>query len=242
VAADRAALVRALGHRFAEPGRLDQALTHRSAGAPHNERLEFLGDALLNLFIADAVYARFPRATEGELSRLRATLVRRETLAQVARSLSLGEHLRLGSGELKSGGSRRDSILADALEAILGAVYLDGGLDACRSVVLRLFGGLLDQLAPGSDLKDPKTRLQEHLQSRRLDLPSYTLRSIRGEEHERTFEVVCRLEGLAPQGAGGSAQRAGGAPGWETVGVGSSRRRAEQAAARRALERLGLVG
>jgi ribonuclease-3 len=220
--ANLAYLSDALGYRFRNPDLLEEALTHRSAGVPHNERLEYLGDAMLNAIIAGELYRRFPKASEGELSRLRASLVREETLAAIARELGLGEYLRLGPGELKSGGSRRASILADALEALFGAVYLDGGYSACQERVLAL---LRKRMESGVviGLKDPKTRLQEFLQAQRMPLPAYQVLEVSGEAHAQSFRVECKVPGLA-----GS-----------TLGEGNSRRRAEQAAASKALELLG---
>ncbi|MDG4594122.1 MAG: ribonuclease III [Candidatus Contendobacter sp.] len=210
----------ALNYAFRQPGLLEEALTHRSAAPRHNERLEFLGDALLNLVIAEYLFQCYPQASEGELSRLRATLVKGEALAELARGLKLGEELRLGQGELRSGGPQRESILADALEAIFGAVYLDGGLDACRALILRLYQDDLVGLASASELKDPKTRLQEYLQARQQPLPVYSVLEIHGEPHAQTFTVECAV-----------ADR-------RAVAMGSSRRKAEQDAARRLLEQL----
>jgi ribonuclease-3 len=195
------------------------ALTHRSAAGPNNERLEFLGDAVLNLVIAHRLYASFPQAAEGDLSRLRARLVSREPLAEIALALGLGETLRLGSGELKSGGFRRQSILADALEAVCGAIFLDGGLAAVEPVIGRLFATRVAALPEPEALKDAKTRLQEYLQSRSLTLPRYSVLGIEGEDHAQTFRVSCEVPGLALRVEGG----------------GSSRRRAEQQAAGRML-------
>ena len=195
------------------------ALTHRSAAGPNNERLEFLGDAVLNLVIAHRLYASFPQAAEGDLSRLRARLVSREPLAEIALALGLGETLRLGSGELKSGGFRRQSILADALEAVCGAIFLDGGLAAVEPVIGRLFAARVAALPEPEALKDSKTRLQEYLQSRSLTLPRYSVLGIEGEDHAQTFRVSCEVPGLALRVEGG----------------GSSRRRAEQQAAGRML-------
>jgi len=218
------ALLRRLGYRFREPALLVNALTHRSAGGRNNERLEFLGDAVLGMVIAEALYLRYPEASEGELSRLRAALVRKQTLAELARDLDLGEHLRLGSGELKSGGYRRESILADALEAIFGAVYLDSGFAACAAVIQGLYAARLAALpAEPVAVKDFKTRLQEHLQARHLGLPEYDVVSIRGSAHDQVFEVECRLADL-----GRSAR-----------GRGRSRRHAEQQAAQHMLDALG---
>jgi ribonuclease-3 len=195
------------------------ALTHRSAAGPNNERLEFLGDAVLNLVISRHLYQAFPRASEGDLSRLRARIVSREPLAGVAAALKLGDALQLGSGELKTGGFRRQSILADALEAVCGAVYLDGGLPAAEQVIGVLFAPLMASLPALDALKDAKTRLQEHLQSRGLALPHYVVERIEGEPHAQMFTVRCEVLQLSL-----SAQ-----------GHGSSRRRAEQEAAERML-------
>jgi len=196
------------------------ALTHRSAPGANNERLEFLGDAVVNLSIAQRLYEAFPLATEGELSRLRARLVSREPLAEIAVSLGLGETLQLGSGELRSGGFRRQSILADALEALCGAIFLDGGLGAVEPIIARLFTERIAALPSPEALKDPKTRLQEYLQSRSLTLPRYQILGIEGEDHAQTFRVSCEVPGLALRVEGG----------------GSSRRRAEQQAAQAMLE------
>jgi ribonuclease-3 len=221
-----AELERLLGHSFRDPELARQALTHRSHGTPHNERLEFLGDGLLNCAVATLLYERFPRLPEGDLSRLRAALVNQASLSTVAGGLGLGERLRLGEGELKSGGFRRPSILADALEALLGAVYLDGGFDAVRATVERLLG---DRLESREDLpvhKDPKTALQELLQGRRLQLPRYSVQRTEGEAHEQTFTVECRVDDLGLAGSGS----------------GASRRAAEQAAAERVLEQVESTG
>ena len=217
-----ARLEKALAHDFARPALLEQALTHRSFSASHNERLEFLGDSVLNCTVARLLYDAFPELPEGSLSRLRANLVRQETLASVAFRLELGEILRLGEGELKSGGFRRPSILADALESIFGAVYLDAGFDAAAQVVGRLFTPLIAEIDPNASGKDPKTRLQELLQSRRLALPEYRLVGTRGEAHEQDFIVECVLA----------------RPALTTRGEGKSRRAAEQDAARQACEAL----
>lgn len=215
-------LAQLLGIEFAESDLLVMALRHRSAGNLNNERLEFLGDAILNLVIADRLYALHPDAAEGALSRWRASVVREETLATVARGLNLGDYLVLGSGELKSGGFRRDSILADALEATIGAVYLDQGFAVAKAMVERLFAALLENLPDAASLKDPKTRLQEFLQSGKLDLPTYEVTDVRGQAHKQVFEVTCRL--MHNQ--------------LTSVGRGSSRRKAEQAAAERMLVQL----
>jgi len=219
---DPAWLDRELGYRFSDETLLQRALTHRSAGGVHNERLEYLGDAALSLVVAEALYQRLPDASEGHLSRLRASLVRRSSLAEMARDLGFPKRLRLGPGELKSGGSRRDSILADACEAVLGAIYLDGGLEALRPVVLRLYGARLEALPAHEELKDPKTLLQERLQSRGLPLPSYRVDTIEGEDHCQQFTVACHVEGVA---AG-------------AIGVAGSRRAAEQEAAALMLAKL----
>ena len=213
-------MVDRIGHPFVDPGLLAQALTHRSAGAPHNERLEFLGDALVNLFAAEALYLRWPRADEGALTRARAELVRESALAPIGRALELGERLTLGPGEMKSGGHRRDSILADAVEAVVAAIYLDAGFEACRTVVLPWFTAAMDALPPPHKVgKDAKTRLQEWLQGRQKPLPVYELIAESGEDHAKTFRVSCTLA----------------APALVTEGEGNSRRSAEQAAAEAAL-------
>lgn len=212
-----------IGHRFTRPELLQQALTHRSAGAPHNERLEFLGDALVNLMVAEALYTHWPRADEGALTRARAELVRESALAPIARALELGERLTLGPGEMKSGGHRRDSILADALEALIAAIYLDSDFPTCREVVLPWFQAAIAALPPPHKVgKDAKTRLQEWLQARQKPLPVYTLIAESGEDHAKSFEVSCTL-----------AQ-----PAIAAEGIGNSRRAAEQAAAEAVLELL----
>ena len=198
------------------------ALTHRSAARANNERLEFLGDAVLNLVIARQLYADFPQAAEGDLSRLRARLVSREPLAEVAAALGLGAMLQLGSGELKSGGFRRQSILADALEALCGAIFLDAGLGAVEAIITQLFGARIAALPAPEALKDAKTRLQEYLQSRSFTLPRYTVLGIEGEDHAQTFRVSCEVPALRLRAEGG----------------GSSRRRAEQQAAERMLAQI----
>ena len=210
-----------LGVEPREPGLFEAALTHRSApGRINNERLEFLGDAVLNMLVAELLFARFPAASEGDLSRLRACLVSTGPLAEVAQSIALGDELRLGSGELKTGGFRRESILADALEALIGAVYLDGGLETARALVVRLCGPAIEALPSPEDLKDPKTRLQELLQGRGLALPDYRIVQVSGEPHAQRFDVRCEVSAL----------------GLVTAGEGSSRRRAEQDAAQRLLD------
>lgn len=213
-------LEKSLGYAFGEPQLLRQALTHRSAGSHNNERLEFLGDAILGCVIAEELFGRYPRAREGELSRLRALLVRRESLAEIARALELGKYLHLGSGERKSGGQRRDSILADALEALFGAIYLDTGFTAVQGCILGLFATRLDALAGAATLKDAKTRLQEYLQSRRKALPEYTVTRVSGQAHAQSFLVECVVRDVDVE---------------PSQGQGSSRRQAEQAAAEKML-------
>lgn len=215
-------LEQGLGYRFARSELLIQALTHRSYGSPHNERLEFLGDGVLNCVIAAELFERFPNLKEGELSRLRANLVRQEALHEIAKQLSLGDYLRLGEGELKSGGFRRPSILADALEAIIGAAYLDAGFETAQAMVLGLHQPLLARVDPNCSGKDPKTALQEWLQARKLPLPHYQVRETLGEAHAQEFEVQCSIPALTLQCAG----------------RGASRRAAEQAAAKLVLEKI----
>jgi ribonuclease-3 len=200
----------ALGHAFADAELLAQALTHKSHGRPHNERLEFLGDALLNHAVAESLFRMLPGAREGELTRLRAELVRESSLAQIARELKLGDFLRLGPGELKSGGFRRDSILADAFEALVAAVYLDGGWEACRGFLQRLFERRVAEAAASGAGKDAKTRLQEWLQGRGLPLPAYVLTGSTGDEHDKTFLVRCEIaaHGIAAEGSGSSRRAA----------------------------------
>ena len=216
----------ALGYECKDAALLEAALTHRSAGGPHNERMEFLGDAVLNCVAAVLVFREFATADEGELSRFRASLVSGETLAAIAADIGLGSQVRLGSGELKSGGFRRKSILADALEALLGAIYLDGGYAAATDVIERLLAARLDKLPSAAELKDPKTRLQESLQARGLPLPVYVVESVSGEAHNQLFNVGCAVAVL----------------GLKTLGVGASRRRAEQAAAQLLLDHLKSPG
>ena len=214
----------AIRHTFRDADLLAQALTHRSAGQPHNERLEFLGDAIVNLLAAEALYTAWPKADEGTLTRARTELVRESALASIARTLELGNLLRMGPGEMKSGGHRRDSILADAVEAVVGAIYLDAGLDACREVAMPWFEPLILALPPPNKIgKDAKTALQEWLQARGRALPAYELVSESGEEHARHFEVACSA----------------GTPPLRTLGGGSSRRAAEQVAAAEMLALLG---
>jgi len=211
-----------LGHPPSRPELIEQALTHRSAGPVNNERLEFLGDALVGLVVAEVLLQRFPQASEGELSRRRAALVNREALARIARELGLGDYLRLGSGELRTGGHARDSILADGFEALMGAIHLDQGFATARDVVLRLFEQPLAEVATRAAGKDPKTRLQEWLQARGQGLPEYEVIDVHGEQHAQRFTVRCRLA----------------ADGRAAVGDGTSRRRAEQQAAETMLAQL----
>ena len=212
---------RRLGYRFSNAVLLRQALTHRSHGVPHNERLEFLGDALLNFVIARLLFQQFTASPEGDLSRLRAGLVNQHALSELAASLSLGDHLRLGEGELKSGGFRRPSILADAFEALIGAIFLDGGFAAAEKVLTELYRPLLTAIDPqSSGDKDPKTRLQEYLQGRRLALPQYSIVSVIGEAHEQLFRVECAIAELSIR----------------SRGEGPTRRAAEQQAAQTAYD------
>ena len=213
------------GYQFRQIELLEQALTHRSyARAENYERLEFLGDSVLNLVISKHIYQRFTDASEGELSRLRASLVKEATLAKVAREIDLGEYLRLGSGELKSGGYRRASILADAVEALIGAVYLDADFNHAESVILRLYRNQLENLDSGVNLKDAKTRLQEYLQARKSGLPEYAVEKTTGKSHNQVFTVSCTVAELDLQ----------------SRGSGSSRKKAEQQAAKAILDQLGL--
>lgn len=212
----RAALEQRIGHRFTNPRLLEQALTHRSHGVDHNERLEFLGDGVLGCAVADELYARFPQLSEGKLTRLRASLVREEALAEAAARIGLGGHLRVGRIELQP------SLLADAVEAVIGAVFLDGGYDAARKAVAAVLGAQLDALDPEQSAKDAKTELQERLQARRLKLPEYRVVSVQGEPHRQSFEVECHVASLELR----------------ATGSGTSRQRAEQQAAQRLLDLL----
>lgn len=216
------ALTRKLGYAFRQPQLLREALTHRSHSTPHNERLEFIGDSILNCATAIALYQRFANLPEGDLSRLRANLVNKNVLFELAQPLGIGDALRLGEGELKSGGHRRPSILADALEAVIGAVYMDGGFEEAANLVARLLATKLDTVDPKQPGKDAKTLLQEYLQSKRLPLPKYTVAGTRGEAHEQTFRVICEVVELALSGEA----------------EGASRRAAEQGAALLVLEKL----
>ena len=193
---DLAQLSQRLGYSFSDPSLLQRALTHRSASVSNNERLEYLGDAVLDLVVAEELFHRFPHASEGELTRLRAALVKGKTLSKVAHELELGDFLSLGSGEIKSGGQHRESILADAVEAILGAIYLESGIDACRSRVRVWFADRLENQSLEVDEKDAKTRLQEWLQARSLPLPVYEVIKAEGEPHNQVLTVSCLVEGL----------------------------------------------
>lgn len=214
-----------LGYTFNQNELLLQALTHRSASNKHNERLEFLGDSILSYVIANVLYQRFPGIDEGDMSRMRATLVRGNTLAEIAREFDLGECLRLGAGELKSGGFRRESILANTLEALIGGVFLDSDIHIVEKLILNWYRRRLEEISPGDKQKDPKTRLQEYLQSRHLPLPSYLLVQVRGEAHDQEFTIHCQITGLMQP----------------VVGNGSSRRKAEQSAAEQAIKILEIA-
>ncbi|KZX64474.1 ribonuclease III [Vibrio sp. HI00D65] len=218
-------LERKIGYQFNDADLIHLALTHRSAAGKHNERLEFLGDSILSFVIADDLYHRFPKVNEGDMSRMRATLVRGHTLAELGREFELGDYLKLGPGELKSGGFRRDSILADAVEAIIGAIYLDSDTETVRGIILSWYQSRLEAIQPGVSQKDPKTRLQEFLQGRRNPLPVYTVTNIKGEAHNQEFTVECEVAGVDKP----------------VIGKGTSRRKAEQAAAETALEQLSNV-
>jgi len=209
-----------LGYAFKKPELLRQALTHRSFGAPNNERLEFLGDSVLNCAVASCLFRLYPKLSEGELSRLRANLVKEQTLAEIARRQHLGQRLVLGEGEVRSGGADRPSILADGLEAILGAIYLDGGFPVAEEVVSRLYAGYLEDVDLQTLGKDPKTLLQEYLQGRRLALPQYSIVSTTGEAHKQLFQVECLIQDLDIR----------------SLGKGHSRRSAEQNAAQLAYQ------
>lgn len=215
-------LYQAIGYTFTDQSVLKEALTHRSIGSKNNERLEFLGDSILGFVIGAEVYRRFPDAREGELTRIRSSLVKGETLALIAKEFQLGQYLALGTGEKKSGGQRRKSILADALEAIIGAIYLDAGIEQTQQCLLNWYKTRLEIIVVEDSHKDPKTQLQEWLQAKKLPLPEYSVLSIEGESHEQTFKVSCKIELLD-----------------EAVEAqGSSRRRAEQAAAEIVLEKI----
>ncbi len=215
-------LSRIIGYVFSDITILDKALTHRSASGFNNERMEFLGDSILGFVVADILYATLGKADEGDMSRLRSHLVKGVTLAEIAREINLGNYLQLGPGELRSGGQSRNSILADALEAVIAAVYLDGGLDSARKVITNLYRDRFDNITASDGLKDPKTRLQEYLQARHHKLPTYTVLEVTGEQHDQHFIVKCDVDDLNLQ----------------TVANGSSRRKAEQQAAKNILHEL----
>jgi ribonuclease-3 len=215
-------LLKKLGLQFNDVALFSVALTHRSAGEKNNERLEFLGDAVLGFVIADVLWKQFPKASEGDLSRLRASLVNQTTLAEIARELHLGDYLIMGSGELKSGGFRRDSILSDAVESIMGAILTDQGFTGCRAWVLSIFSERLSQLSTENWQKDPKTRLQEHLQARQLELPVYQLLAESGQPHVKHFTIECRVCLIEEP----------------VTGAGTSRKKAEQEAAEQMLKRI----
>ncbi|MFT7053367.1 MAG: ribonuclease-3 [Psychromonas sp.] len=212
-------LERRIGYTFADFSLLQQALTHRSALGNHNERLEFLGDSILSYAISTDLYSRFPKVDEGDLSRMRATLVCGKMLAEIGREFQLGDCLILGPGELKSGGFRRDSIIADGVEAIIGAAFLDSDIDNAKKLILKWFDSRLNTIEPGISQKDPKTRLQEHLQSRKQPLPIYEVLEIKGEAHNQRFTMSCSIDGLKA-----------------VEGQGTSRRKAEQIAANKMLD------
>jgi len=213
------------GYKFRQTNLLEQALTHRSYSRQlNNERLEFLGDSILNLIISNHIYKRFSAANEGDLSRIRASLVKEETLARVARQIDLGDYIHLGGGELKSGGFRRASILSDALEALIGAIYLDSDYAHTETAVLHLYQEQLQNVDAGANLRDPKTLLQEHLQANKNSLPSYQVEQITGKSHDQVFIVSCKLTDLDMQ----------------SNGKGSSRKKAEQQAAQKILDKLGI--
>jgi len=220
---DKVRLQRNLGYSFKEPKYLQLALTHRSLGNNNNERLEFLGDAILGFVVAEQIFTEFPNQKEGQLSRIRSRLVKRETLAEIATELDLGDYLALGHGELRSGGQTRSSILADAVEAIIAAIYLDSGMDAARIFIHNVLKTRIDKIQPDQQTKDPKTMLQEYLQARKIALPEYKVLSVTGEQHEQDFSVSCRVAGLDRL----------------STGQGPSRRAAEQHAAEQLLATLG---
>ena len=210
----------AINYSFTDPGLLETSLTHRSVSMRNNERSEFLGDSILGFVIAEQLFLKFTQADEGQLSRLRASLVKKETLAAISRELSIGKFLKLGQGELRSGGHHRDSILADAFEAIIAAIYLDGGYEKARHFILQIYRHRLETVTLEKGDKDPKTRLQELLQSRKIDLPEYLVLDASGPQHKQQFTVSCKIA---------SQSR-------ESIGRGESKRKAEQAAAEKMLE------
>ncbi|MFC0179903.1 ribonuclease III [Thorsellia kenyensis] len=217
-------LQRTIGYQFNDTELLLKALTHRSANSQHNERLEFLGDSILSYVIADILYIKFPKCQEGDLTRMRSVLVKEKTLAEIARDFDLGDVLLLGPGELKSGGFRRDSILADAVEAIIGAIFIDSDINVIKKTILAWYETKLEEISPGDKQKDPKTRLQEYLQSHQKSLPIYNVIQVKGDAHNQEFTIACAIANH------------------ETpfIGVGTSRRKAEQNAAEKVLSSLGL--
>lgn len=215
-------LSRRLGYEFKNLALLKQALTHCSAGSVNNERYEFLGDSILSFVIANALFSMFPGQSEGQLSRLRAFLVKGEMLAEIATEIELGDYLFLGQGELKSGGFRRSSILADALEAVIAAVFLDGGIEESQKLILKLYDSRLTDECLHNNLKDAKTQLQEYLQAQKKPLPEYSLTKVEGEEHDQVFYVTCKVSGIKEP----------------AIGYGPNRRKAEQHAATQLLQRL----
>ena len=218
--------MRRINYQFQDASLCELALTHRSCGKKNNERLEFLGDSIVNFVIAEDLFRRFPLAKEGQLSRLRAQMVKGTTLAEIARDMNMGDYLRLGSGELKSGGYRRDSILADSVESLIGAIFIDSDMENVREHILTWFDSRLKVLSLDQTMKDSKTRLQEYLQSRRLALPDYHLENVEGDAHDQTFYITCTISELSIP----------------TNGVASSRRQAEQESAKAALEQLKQQG
>lgn len=220
--ADNSRLIKRLGYSFKDESLVDRALSHRSVGSANNERLEFIGDSIVNFLMAEALFNQFPDSREGELSQMRAQLVKGTTLAEIAREFELGDFLNLGPGELKSGGHRRESILADTVEALIGAMYLDGGMEACRKHVNNWYQSRLVSISPKQEIKDAKSRLQEFLQGRGQALPKYHVCETAGSDHQQQFTVECEVEP--------SKQR--------FEGCGTSRRSAEQAAAQAALDLL----
>ncbi|HMI76988.1 MAG TPA: ribonuclease III [Buchnera sp. (in: enterobacteria)] len=213
-----------LGYTFIQKELLTQALTHRSANSKHNERLEFLGDSILSFVIANALYHYFPYVNEGDMSRMRAALVRGNTLAEIACEFDLGDYLQLGQGELKSGGFRRESILANTVEALIGSIFLDSNIKTVEELILKWYKKRLMEISPGDTQKDPKTRLQEYLQAKHLPLPSYFIEQVYGEAHNQVFTIHCEINGVTEY----------------SIGIGSSRRKAEQHAAQNALIKLGI--
>ncbi len=215
-------LIRKIGYDFSDKSLIDRALTHRSAGSTNNERMEFLGDSILGFVIADEIFKNLTNADEGDMSRLRSSLVKGVTLAKIAKEINLGNYLLLGPGELRSGGQSRDSILADALEAIFAAIYLDGGYKAARRIILDLYNKRLENISTTKLLKDPKTRLQEYLQAKKYKLPEYSVIDITGEQHDQSFTIKCVIDDLD----------------LNAIAVGSTRRQAEQKAADKLLQEL----